>query len=66
MRFKRLMNATVLEIEKAKLMEQFSTARHPQAVARPIVAKLLGSLNYLDYAVLAFRLGKRLIRIFRK
>ena len=56
------------EIAKARLMHDAGQAREsiPGMGARNgIMGKILGSLSYIDYAVIAFRIGTKLFKLTR-
>lgn len=66
-RMKRIVSATRIELEKAKIAaatQQF-TGNGTRFVSSPIVNKLTSALDYLDYASLAFTIGKRVFKLFK-
>lgn len=66
LRFRRLLTLTRIELEKSQFKSQMETSK--TALGRPasIVKKMTGALDYFDYGVLAFRLGRRVIKLFRR
>lgn len=72
LRYQRALTSARLEIEKEKLMQGINSMRSglPSfSSGNSILAKIAGSLNYIDYAVLAFRLFKtvsKAVRGFRR
>ncbi len=67
LRYRRAFTMARLEIAKERLT---TTSRrlyggYGMPATSGIVGKLFGSLNYVDYAVLAFRLGKIVYSLFR-
>lgn len=67
LRFRRAYALAKYEMAKARLVEEMSTVKDkmPLASGGGIARKILGSLNYLDYALIAFRVFTK-IRGFRK
>lgn len=67
LRFRRAYALAKYEMAKARFVEEMSTVkeRMPLASGSGIARKILGSLNYLDYALIAFRVFSK-IRGFRK
>lgn len=67
-RMRRIISATRIELEKAKMTAatQQYTIKDKQFFSSPIVNKLTSALDYLDYASLAFTIGKRVFKLFRR
>ncbi len=67
-RMRRIISSTRIELEKAKMAAttQQYTSKDNRLFASPIVNKLTNALDYLDYASLAYTIGKRVFKIFRK
>lgn len=67
-RMRRIISATRIELEKAKMASatQRYTNKDKQFFSSPIVSKLTSALDYLDYASLAYSIGKRVFKLFRK
>lgn len=67
-RMRRIISATRIELEKAKMAAstQRYTSKDNRLLASPIVSKLTNALDYLDYASLAFTIGKRVFKLFRR
>ncbi len=65
-RYQRAFTLARLEIEKARIFN--ATQNIYKGVERQtstgIVGRLLSSLSYLDYAVIAFKFGRRILNIF--
>ncbi|MCM1292692.1 MAG: hypothetical protein NC111_05805 [Bacteroides sp.] len=59
LRFRRAYTLAKYEMAKARVMEEVSEVG--AVVGRPsgFLGRILGSLNYLDYALLAFRVGSK-------
>ena len=68
LRYQRAFALAHLEIEKERitsgLKQMYQSS--PMGSGKGLVSKMIGGLNYVDYAVLAFRFGKRIYRIFKK
>lgn len=67
LRYRRAFTMARLEIARERLT---ATSRriyggYGMPATSGIIGKLFGSLNYVDYAVLAFRLGKRVYSLFK-
>lgn len=67
LRFRRAYALAKYEMAKTRLVEDLSAAKEkmPLASGNGIAGKILGSLNYLDYAMIAFRVFSK-IRGFRR
>ncbi len=67
-RMHRIISSTRIELEKAKMAAatQQYTSKENRFVSSPIVSKLTNALDYLDYASLAYTIGKRVFKLFRK
>ncbi len=67
-RMRMIINLTRMELEKAKLSSLTEGYVNPQKkfLSSPIMSKIYGALDYFDYASLAFSLGKRVFKLFRK
>lgn len=67
LRYQRALTSARLEIQKEKLSNQFQTIRGTFGMVegKGIMGKMLSSLNYVDYAVLAFQTVRRLSALFR-
>ena len=66
LRYQRALALARYEMAKYHLKESVGSVTESFTRPRGIIGKLLGSLNYLDYAMLAFRLGSKLIKWRRK
>lgn len=66
LRYRRAYIAARADIEKeriaASMRQNFSSS---SPMASGLLGKLLGSLTYFDYGVIAFRLGKRVLSLVR-
>lgn len=68
-RMKRIISATRIELEKAKMAaatQQFTGSKDRKFISSPIVSKLTSALDYIDYASLAFTIGKRVFKLFKR
>lgn len=56
-----------MEVSKTKLMNQAADLRSgfPGVSSGSIWSKLLSGFSYVDYAVLAFKIGSRVVRLVR-
>lgn len=70
--YRRAYNAARLEIQKQRIASNYrhlATNFNPTVKATGLMGKILGSLSVLDYGLMAFKLGKRILSItgrFRK
>ncbi len=62
LRYQRALALARYEMAKYHLKESASSVTENFTRPRGILGKLLGSLNYMDYAILAFRLGSKFIK----
>lgn len=67
LRYRRAFVMARMEIEKERMTASARSLYGNTAgqSSSGIMGKLLGSLSYIDYGVLAFRLGKRVFSLFR-
>lgn len=67
-RLRRMVNLAKMEIDKHKIAQITSPlVNKTKATANsPIWHKLLGALDFVDYAVLAFSLGSKVFKLFRR
>lgn len=68
LRYQRAYTLAKLEIQKEKLTGGFRQIYDSSAgiMGNGIMKKMISGLSYFDYAILAFRLGKRVYKMFRK
>lgn len=67
-RMRRIISSTRIELEKAKMaaVTQQYTMKDKKFFSSPLVSKLTGALDYLDYATLAYTIVKRVFKLFKK
>lgn len=66
LRFRRVLTMTKIELQKGLLAEKTQMKNKAAEVSTSISRKLFGALNYVDYALLAFKAAKRIMRIFKR
>lgn len=66
LRFRRMLSMAKFELGKASLMSEVQSVTSGRAVKSSIFSKITGALSYADYAILAFRLGRNALRLFRR
>ncbi|MBD5255797.1 MAG: hypothetical protein HDS53_07000 [Barnesiella sp.] len=66
LRYRRAFSLAKYEMVKYQTMEEMKRFGSGFTTGRGIMGKLLGSLNYIDYAVLAFQVGKRIFKWRKK
>lgn len=66
LRFRRMVAMAKAEIGKSHLEAQAKQMAGGSLMKSPMLSKLAGALSYIDYAMLAFRLGRTLFRVFKK
>lgn len=56
-----------MEVSKTKLMNQVADLRSgfPGVASGSIWSKLLSGFSYVDYAVVAFKIGSKVVRLIR-
>lgn len=69
LRYARAVNMARREIQKSRL--QYLTAQTTEQIkdqARPsaLISRVAGAINYVDYAVMAFTIFKKILPLFRK
>lgn len=67
LRYRRAFALAKYELAKMRLMETVDSVRDgvPSIGGRGIMGKMLSSLNYIDYALIAYKIGSKLMK-FRK
>lgn len=69
LRLQRIVTETKIEIVKAKLYKEGSQLKEnsiPAPFASPLFKKLIGALDYADYMVMAFSIGRRVMKLIRR
>lgn len=68
LRFQRVLSMTRLELQKESLAQQFDNLRNGRSTdgSAGWMTKLFGAFNYIDYAVFALTIGRKLVRLFRR
>lgn len=67
-RMRRLIGLTHIELQKASLANATQHLTHPQKglISSPIISKIAGALDYVDYAILAYNIARKALKIFRR
>lgn len=65
-RYQRALSLARYEMAKYHLVESVNSVTDKFTKPPGIVGKLIGSLNYMDYAMLAFKFGSKLIKWRKK
>ncbi len=68
LRFRRVLSMTKLELQKESVAQQFSNMRKGCTAdgAAGMLSRMLGAFNYFEYAIFAFTVGRKLMRLFRR
>ncbi len=69
LRLQRIVTETKIEIVKAKLYKEGSQLKEnsiPAPFASPLFKKLIGALDYADYMVMAFSIGRKVMKLIRR
>lgn len=66
LKFRRVLSLTKIELEKNAMMQKLHLVHKSNAAPTTMVGKVLGSFDYLDYGVMAFKFVKRIVRWFKK
>ncbi len=64
-RYQRVLTLARIEMEKVKLVSAYETALHGdklQKTTTSIVGRMFGVLNYFDYGLIAYRLGRQVFK----
>ncbi len=68
LRYRRAYLLARCELSKDQMMRAMGEAKQGlplSGASHGIMGKILGSLNYLDYALIAFRIGSKLFKLTR-
>lgn len=67
LRYQRAYTLARLEIQKEKITSSFSRfySSSSGGFGNGLIKKITGSLNYVDYALLAYKIGNRIYKLFR-
>lgn len=68
LRYRRAYALARYEMAKMRFGESVEQIKEgmPMKAGRGILGKMLGSLNYIDYAILAYRIGSKLMKLRRR
>lgn len=69
LRLQRIVTETKIEIVKAKMHKEGSQLKEnsiPAPFASPLFKKLIGALDYADYMVMAFSIGRKVMKLIRR
>lgn len=66
LRYQRALVAARVEIQKERLVVQSDKLRNAMSSPTGVWGRIFSSINYVDYAVLAFQLISRTTRTLRK
>ena len=66
LRFRRMVAMAKAEIGRSQMEAMARQMTGGSLIKSPMVSKLAGALSYVDYAMLAYRLGRTVFRAFRK
>ena len=64
-RYQRVLTLARIEMEKVKLMNAYQTAIHGDRAHKTptgILGRMFGALNYFDYGLIAYRLGRQVFK----
>lgn len=67
-RMRRLIGLTHLELQKASLANVSKHYSNPNKslLSSPILSKMAGALDYVDYAFLAYNIARKALKLFRR
>lgn len=66
LRFRRMLSLAKFELGKTSLASEMHSLTSGRVVRDSLFSKIFGALNYADYAILAFRLCRNMLHIFRR
>ena len=64
-RYQRVLTLARIEMEKVKLMSAYQNVMHGEKshkAATGIMGRMFGALNYFDYGIIAYRLGRQVFK----
>lgn len=68
LKYARAYTAARIELNKSRLITRVSQMRQSDmrpAMSRGIIGKMLGAFSYIDLAMLAWKIGKKVFRVSR-
>lgn len=67
LKFRRILTATKIELEKNVISERIDNIKNGHMFSNKggWLTKAAGALDYVDYAAIAFGIGKRLFRLLK-
>lgn len=66
LKYKRLVSEAKIEVSKSVLLERIKHATTANGAMNSLMNKINGAFNYVDYAILAIRIGKKIYSYFKK
>lgn len=69
LRIQRLVTETKIEIVKAKILKDGNYLKEnsiPAPFTSPLFKKIIGALDYADYMIMAFSIGRRVTKLLRR
>lgn len=69
LRLRRIVTETKIEILKAKVFNDGNDLRKsavPASFASPVLKKIMGALDYADYMVMAFSIGRKVVKLIKR
>lgn len=66
LRLQLLLTRTRIELNKSMVLEHGQSLMQRKSRPVSLIGRMLGALDYLDYGVLAFKLGRTIFKLFRR
>ncbi|MCC8114229.1 MAG: hypothetical protein LIP03_09615 [Bacteroidales bacterium] len=66
LRFNRVLSLTRIELEKHKIANDYQALMGNNGRAYPLFSRLSSAISYADYILIAFKLTRRVLRMFSK
>lgn len=69
LRIQRIITETKIEIVKSKVLQDSNKLKEssiPAPFGSPLFKKVIGALDYADYAIMAFSIGRRVMKLLRR
>lgn len=66
LRLQLLLTRTRIELNRSMVMEHGTRLMEKKSRPVTMLGRMLGALDYLDYGVLAFKLGRTIFKLFRR
>lgn len=66
LKFQLLLMRTRIELNKTMMMEHSQQMVQKKARSASMLSRMLGALDYVDYGIMAYKMVRRLYKLFRR